>query len=260
MAYFSQQLINGHHARRHLRPDRHRLHDGLRHHRHDQLRPRRSLHDRRLHLPDRLHDLRHAGHQLGAASRSSWCCCSPWLFTAIYGWAIERIAYRPLRGSFRLAPLISAIGMSIVLQNYVQLVQGARLKPMRPHRRRRLHAVQRRRLRRALTWLQIIIVVVTRGADGGLLLADRRARRSAAAARLRAGHEDGVAARRRCRPHDLAHLRHGRGAGRRRRPDVPAVLRRRSISSSASWPASRPSPPRCWAASARCPAPCWAGC
>src|ERR1700689_812448 len=45
-------------------------------------------------------------------------------FTAVYGWTIERIAYRPLRGSFRLAPLISAIGMSIFLQNYVQLLQG----------------------------------------------------------------------------------------------------------------------------------------
>src|SRR5687767_5133735 len=48
-------------------------------------------------------------------------------FTAVYGWAIERIAYRPLRGSFRLAPLISAIGMSIFLQNYVQLTQGAKI-------------------------------------------------------------------------------------------------------------------------------------
>ena len=46
--------------------------------------------------------------------------------TALYGWTVERIAYRPLRGSSRLAPLISAIGMSIVLQNYVQIAQGAR--------------------------------------------------------------------------------------------------------------------------------------
>jgi branched-chain amino acid transport system permease protein len=46
--------------------------------------------------------------------------------TALYGWVIERIAYRPLRGSDRLAPLISAIGMSLVLQNYVQVSQGAR--------------------------------------------------------------------------------------------------------------------------------------
>ena len=50
--------------------------------------------------------------------------------TALYGWTIERVAYRPLRGSFRLAPLISAIGMSIVLQNFVQVSQGARVKPM----------------------------------------------------------------------------------------------------------------------------------
>ena len=50
--------------------------------------------------------------------------------TALYGWSVERVAYRPLRGSFRLAPLISAIGISIVLQNYVQVAQGARPKPM----------------------------------------------------------------------------------------------------------------------------------
>ncbi|WP_295462774.1 branched-chain amino acid ABC transporter permease LivH [uncultured Pseudomonas sp.] len=46
--------------------------------------------------------------------------------TSVYGWAIERIAYKPLRNSTRLAPLISAIGMSLILQNYVQLAQGAR--------------------------------------------------------------------------------------------------------------------------------------
>jgi branched-chain amino acid transport system permease protein len=53
-------------------------------------------------------------------------------FTACYGWAVERIAYRPLRGAPRLAPLISAIGMSILLQNYVQITQGARVKPLQP--------------------------------------------------------------------------------------------------------------------------------
>lgn len=45
--------------------------------------------------------------------------------TGAYGWVIERIAYRPLRSSSRLAVLISAIGMSLILQNYVQLSQGA---------------------------------------------------------------------------------------------------------------------------------------
>ena len=54
------------------------------------------------------------------------------VFTAVYGFSVERIAYRPLRGSTRLAPLISAIGMSLVLQNYVQLAQGARDQALPP--------------------------------------------------------------------------------------------------------------------------------
>ena len=45
------------------------------------------------------------------------------LLTAVWGWTVERIAYRPLRESFRLAPLITAIGMSIVLQNFIQVAQ-----------------------------------------------------------------------------------------------------------------------------------------
>src|SRR5246500_1733858 len=52
--------------------------------------------------------------------------------TAIYGWTVERIAYRPLRHSFRLAPMLSAIGMSFVLSNYSQVTQGARVKPVPP--------------------------------------------------------------------------------------------------------------------------------
>jgi branched-chain amino acid transport system permease protein len=50
--------------------------------------------------------------------------------TALWSWVIERIAYRPLAGSFRLAPLISAIGMSIFLSNFVQVTQGPRNKPV----------------------------------------------------------------------------------------------------------------------------------
>ncbi len=48
------------------------------------------------------------------------------LLTGLYGWTVERVAYRPLRGSPRLVPLISAIGMSIFLQNYVQIGQSSR--------------------------------------------------------------------------------------------------------------------------------------
>jgi branched-chain amino acid transport system permease protein len=54
------------------------------------------------------------------------------LLTAVWGWVLERVAYRPLRQSFRLAPLITAIGMSIAIQNFVQLTQGARVKPLPP--------------------------------------------------------------------------------------------------------------------------------
>ena len=54
------------------------------------------------------------------------------LFTSLVNWVIERVAYRPLRGSFRLAPLISAIGMSIFLSNFVQVAQGPRNKSIPP--------------------------------------------------------------------------------------------------------------------------------
>jgi len=46
--------------------------------------------------------------------------------TGVYGYTIERVAYAPVRGSQRLVALISAIGMSIFLQNWVALGQGAR--------------------------------------------------------------------------------------------------------------------------------------
>ena len=54
------------------------------------------------------------------------------VITALYGWTVERIAYRPLRNSFRLAPMLSAIGMSFVLSNFSQVAQGARIKPVPP--------------------------------------------------------------------------------------------------------------------------------
>ena len=54
------------------------------------------------------------------------------LIASVYNWTIERVAYKPLRGSFRLAPLISAIGMSIVLQEFVRIAQEGRPKPIQP--------------------------------------------------------------------------------------------------------------------------------
>jgi branched-chain amino acid transport system permease protein len=82
-------------------------------------------------------------------------------FTAAYGWAVERVAYRPLRDSYKLAPLISAIGMSIFLQNYVQLVQGARPKPLQPLLPGGVALGQLDGFTVQLGYLQIVIIVLT---------------------------------------------------------------------------------------------------
>jgi branched-chain amino acid transport system permease protein len=54
------------------------------------------------------------------------------VLTGLWSWTIEKLAYRPLRGSFRLAPLISAIGVSLVLSNFIQVAQDPRNKPIPP--------------------------------------------------------------------------------------------------------------------------------
>ena len=95
-----------------------------------------------LGLSAHRHHLRPA--RPGAHPRSS-----PPAIAALYGWTVERVAYRPLRGSFRLAPLISAIGMSIVLQNFAQVSQGARVKPIEPLIRGGLQRADRAELRGA---------------------------------------------------------------------------------------------------------------
>ena len=82
------------------------------------------------------------------------------LFTAVYGWTLERVAYRPLRGAPRLAPLISAIGMSIFLQNYVQILQGARVKPMQPVVTGGFELMRRGDFVVQLSYLQLGIIVM----------------------------------------------------------------------------------------------------
>ena len=83
--------------------------------------------------------------------------------TAAYGWTVERIAYRPLRGSNRLAPLISAIGMSVLLQNYVQLLQGPRPKPVPSviEGKIQLMGGTDGAFLVQITWMQIIIIIAT---------------------------------------------------------------------------------------------------
>ena len=89
------------------------------------------------------------------------------VFTAVYGWTVERIAYRPLRGSSRLAPLISAIGMSIVLQNYVQIAQGARSKSIPPVIQGGFDLVSSGKFHVTVSTMQVIVVVLT----GALMIA-----------------------------------------------------------------------------------------
>jgi branched-chain amino acid transport system permease protein len=81
--------------------------------------------------------------------------------TALYGWSVERIAYRPLRQSFKLAPLISAIGMSIVLQNFVQVAQGARVKPLPPLIRGGYTLLEGNNFVVQLSNIQVIVIATT---------------------------------------------------------------------------------------------------
>ena len=87
------------------------------------------------------------------------------VFTSAWGWTVERLAYRPLRGSFRLAPLITAIGMSILLQNFVRVSQGARVKPLPPQIQGGITLMEGNRETGAimvqLSYMQLIIIVTT---------------------------------------------------------------------------------------------------
>ena len=83
------------------------------------------------------------------------------IFTSAYGWAVERIAYRPLRRSQRLAALISAIGMSLALQNYVLLTQGAGVKALQPVIRGGVVLYASSNFTVTLGYIQIFIILLT---------------------------------------------------------------------------------------------------
>jgi branched-chain amino acid transport system permease protein len=82
-------------------------------------------------------------------------------FTSVFGWSVERVAYRPLRDSFKLAPLISAIGMSIFLQSFIQVFQGARPKPLQPIMHGAIKLLESNGFAVQISYLQIIIIVLT---------------------------------------------------------------------------------------------------
>jgi branched-chain amino acid transport system permease protein len=83
------------------------------------------------------------------------------VLTSLLNWTIERLAYRPLRGSFRLAPLISAIGMSIFLSNFVQVAQGPRNKSVPPMLQDVIVVMERDGFAVTLSYRQIVIWLVT---------------------------------------------------------------------------------------------------
>jgi len=88
---------------------------------------------------------------------------------AALGFTIERVAYRPLRNAPRLAPLITAIGVSIVLQNLAMMIWGRQyvafpaILPAEPHQV----------LGASITSLQILIVVLAAVMMAGLMLLAR---------------------------------------------------------------------------------------
>jgi len=92
------------------------------------------------------------------------------LLTSVYGWALERVAYRPLRHSPRLAALITAIGMSIFLQNYVQLLQGARNKPLQPVITGGARFLEGGAFAVSFSYLQMLIIVLTIALMAGFTL------------------------------------------------------------------------------------------
>ena len=55
--------------------------------------------------------------------------CAAIFYSCCYGYTMEKIAYKPLRNAPRLSALISAIGMSLFLQNYVLLAQTSDFLP-----------------------------------------------------------------------------------------------------------------------------------
>lgn len=79
------------------------------------------------------------------------------VFCAAYGFMTEKTAYKPIRNAPRLNPLISAIGVSIFLQNYVMLTQGATDKvfPLR------FSDAGFQLMDISITYLQAIIIIIS---------------------------------------------------------------------------------------------------
>jgi len=85
---------------------------------------------------------------------------------------VERVAYRPLRNAPRLAPLITAIGVSIILQNLAMIVWGRQYLSFPPVLDIEIYDLAGA----TVTNVQVLIVVVAALVMGGLLLLVQRTR------------------------------------------------------------------------------------
>ena len=85
---------------------------------------------------------------------------------------MEKVAYRPLRKAPRLAPLITAIGMSIILQNLALVICGRNYRTFPTL----LHPTPYNVLGASMTDLQMLIVVLAALLMAGLMLIVQRTR------------------------------------------------------------------------------------
>ncbi len=116
---------------------------------------------------------------------------------ALLGFTLERVAYRPLRNAPRLSPLITAIGLSIILQNLAMIIWGRNYAPFPPI----LDGTPWQIFGAAITPLQVVIVVLAVAIMAGLWLLIGRTRKGRAmravaqnpnAARLMGVNVDGI--------------------------------------------------------------------
>ena len=168
----------------------------------------------------------------------------------------ERFAYRPLRNAPRLAPLITAIGVSVFLQEFVRLFYGR--VPGFPDAKRAIPfpqidyvtgpAIQLGPLtiQRAALFTVIALVICW----AFLYVFVNRTRSGSGNAGDIPGPRHREADGNQCRPHHHGGVRARRSIGRSSRPVPGACVTPTSTSGWASSPASRRSPQRCSAASA----------
>src|ERR1043165_7860750 len=215
-------------ARFHLRADRHRLHDGLRHHRHGELRARRRVHGLGVHRPDHAPDPDHlARHRISRACVVHRADRRHGLHLA--GQLGDRT--RRLPAAARFVPACAAdlgdrhVDLSVQLRagDAGSAQQGDRTAAARRDR------AGAGRLRRHHLVPAAHHLGDHRRAARGLLVSGEQDLARPRAARLRAGSADGGPGRRRRRPHHFDHLHHRCGARRRRGHHVPDVLRRREL-------------------------------